>query len=198
VRYCCKKKEETGIVGYCDLRTSSWTAWHDRDDPTVTGDWEVRDHYKPSGTCAGLKTPPTAIQGRLVKSKLPWTSSGEVLSVDPDDGLICENRLQVDKFCEDYEVRYCCKRQIKPVCPGQLVFQACGSSCPKKCFASEPRFCTMQCVPECQCPRGFYQTSDNRCVSRDQCYLVAKPFGQEEFGYTRYESGEAVMQSKPT
>ena len=181
VRYCCKKKEDTGVVGYCDTRTSYWTPWHNRDAPGGSGDWEVRGLYRPTGTCVSQRAAPTAIQGRLVSNKKPWTSSGEILSVDPEDGLICQNRLQTDWYCQNYEVRYCCPRKIKPVCPGDLVYNSCGTACPKVCGQRSLPYCTMQCVPGCQCPSGLWKTSDNKCVR--SCPFTVKPIDMEELPY---------------
>jgi len=168
VRYCCQK-EDDGVVGYCHPRYGSWTAWHNRDRPGGSGDWEVRGLYQPEGTCVGNRLPPSAIQGRLVGNKKSWRSSGEVLSVDVDDGLICQNRLQTDGRCEDYEVRYCCSRAIS-LCPNNQVWSNCGSACPLRCGEMEPRFCTMQCVPGCTCPNGMWLTKTGHCVKRYQCY----------------------------
>lgn len=102
-------EEDDGTVGFCHPKYGVWTPWHDRDDPGGTGDWEVRDFYRPEGTCAENGNP-LAIQARLAGNKKSFRSSGEVLSVDLDDGLICRNRDQSDSVCENYEVRYCCSR----------------------------------------------------------------------------------------
>ena len=95
-----------GVVGYCPSG-STWTSWHNRDRPSGTGDWEVRSLYLPKGTCADKN--PSAVEARLVSSKQPFYFGGNVLSISPSIGLICQNKHQSNGICQDYEVRYCCK-----------------------------------------------------------------------------------------
>ena len=52
---------------------------------------------------------PFAIEARVVGSQLPYNSTKDILTkINPDIGLICFNKYQVDGQCEDYELRYCC------------------------------------------------------------------------------------------
>ena len=98
-----------GIVGKCP-KDGYWTTWHNRDHPAGNGDWEIRSLYQPKGTCADGKIPPYAIQARLVSNKLPYQTGGDVLTISPSVGLICKNNDQKDGRCNNYEVRYCCRK----------------------------------------------------------------------------------------
>lgn len=111
VRYCCPPKVQ-GVVGYCDPEKDEWTPWDSRDRPSGSGDWETRSDYRHRGTCASEAAAPKAIQARLVRTKQPYSISGETVSISPGSGFVCKNRDQGDKYCDDYEVRYCCPRKI--------------------------------------------------------------------------------------
>jgi len=111
VRYCCPPKVQ-GVVGYCDPEKDEWTPWDNRDRPSGSGDWETRRDDRLRGTCASEDAAPKAIQARLVKDQQPYTTSGETVTISPGFGFVCRNRDQGDKYCEDYEVRYCCPRKI--------------------------------------------------------------------------------------
>ena len=93
-----------------------WTSWHNRDTPSFSGDIETRRNYWPPGTCAERSEPPSAVQARISGSKEPWSKSSDVITVNPDHGLSCQNNQQVDNSCEDYEVRYCCALTGKTDC----------------------------------------------------------------------------------
>jgi len=124
VRYCCRKEvEDDGIVGSCRPGFGSWTSWHNRDSPGGSGDWETRSGYRPMGKCTHGSVPPLAIQARLVGNKKSWRSTGEVMTVNPNAGLICKNRDQTDKRCENYEVRYCCRRFTFPIASSTTTLQ---------------------------------------------------------------------------
>lgn len=84
----------------------TWTAWLDRDDPSGTGDWETLADFPAGSICGG--TAPIDIQCRTL-SGVDWTAAGEVYSCTPGTGGICQNRLQPDGTCFDYEVRFLCQ-----------------------------------------------------------------------------------------
>jgi len=102
--------EDMGIHGNCP-EGALWTPWHDRDDADGIGDVETRAFYRPRGTCASGKASPLALQARVVGTQLPHTQTGDRLMINLRVGLVCFNKRQKDnKPCQDYEVRYCCKR----------------------------------------------------------------------------------------
>jgi hypothetical protein len=86
--------------------TGTWTAWMDRDDPSGTGDWETLADFPAGSICGGAT--PIDIQCRTL-SGVDWTVAGEVYSCTPGTGGICQNRLQTDGACLDYEVRFLCQ-----------------------------------------------------------------------------------------
>ncbi|KAK6184006.1 hypothetical protein SNE40_006555 [Patella caerulea] len=98
VRFCCMEKTPK-----C---TGKWTPFYNRDSPSYSGDWEtfteLRQAY--SSICAK----PSAIDVRLVKNNADYRTANEVVSVAPSKGFWCQNKLQKDKYCEDYKVRFCC------------------------------------------------------------------------------------------
>ena len=99
-----------GIVGSCP-KDAKWTPWHSRDLPSGTGDWEVRSLYKPKGTCADDKIAPLAIQAKLVSTNQPYQYGNDVVTINPSIGFICRNKDQKDRRCNNYKVRYCCKKE---------------------------------------------------------------------------------------
>ena len=44
-------------------------------------------------------------------------------------------------------------------------FLECGTACPPVCGEEQPFFCTLQCVPGCQCPPGT-------CLDKDRAQCV--------------------------
>ncbi len=83
--------------------SGTWTAWLDRDNPSGSGDWELRaDH---TGVCAN----PVDYQARRVNDGTPANLTGEVFFHNSvTHGLACRNSDQPDNICFDYEVRFLC------------------------------------------------------------------------------------------
>ncbi|XP_013385650.1 zonadhesin isoform X2 [Lingula anatina] len=56
-----------------------------------------------------------------------------------------------------------------PKCSGGQVFNECGSACTRTC-SDEALFCTLQCVPRCECPADRPVLSDNgECIRDSDC-----------------------------
>lgn len=105
-----------GIVGECPS-DSYWTPWHNRDGPSGKGDYENRNLYEPKGNCASdPNLAPPAIEVRLAATGETFRASRDYVEVSPGLGLICKNDDQWGKDCDDYKVRYCCKKEGKK-CP---------------------------------------------------------------------------------
>ena len=100
VRFCCASTTELEI-GTCDKRTSTWSSWNDRDDPSATGDWELL-HLRPDAH--QLCDLASGVQARVVGSLAMTTPQTVSLTLA---GLSCINVQQAD-MCFDYEVRFCC------------------------------------------------------------------------------------------
>ena len=54
-------------------------------------------------------------------------------------------------------------------CPGELVYQVCGSACPATCLepAGEEN-CPESCMERCGCPEGLVLEGD-RCIQASEC-----------------------------
>ncbi|MGC4064725.1 MAG: hypothetical protein QM784_08795 [Polyangiaceae bacterium] len=63
-----------------------WTGWLDRDDPPQDGDWEILSGFPAASVCPK----PIAIEARIKSSGLPATTSGQVLTINPQVGLISQ------------------------------------------------------------------------------------------------------------
>ena len=87
--------------------SGNWTDYFSVDEPTERGDLEflsdIREEY-PDEICEN----PTALDARVVGSNIPYTETGEILTVDLNVGLVCVNQQQALLRCSDYELRFCC------------------------------------------------------------------------------------------
>jgi hypothetical protein len=87
--------------------TGTWTGWMNRDDPSGSGDWEtLADLRATNNICNGAA--PIGIDCRTL-SGVDWRNTGEVYTCDPAQGGICQNNLQTDGSCQDYQVRFLCQ-----------------------------------------------------------------------------------------
>ncbi|XP_026558170.1 IgGFc-binding protein-like isoform X2 [Pseudonaja textilis] len=79
------------------------------------------------------------------------------------------------------------------ICPENSHYEACGNACPDTC--SEPSassFCTLNCVPKCQCTSG-YVLHDGQCVPIESCgcpyngvqYELGEEFWEDENCHSR-------------
>ncbi|KAJ8258093.1 hypothetical protein GJAV_G00193090 [Gymnothorax javanicus] len=87
------------------------TQWFDRDDPSVTGDYEdlssLLKEY-PGQIC--LK--PIAIEAQTL-SGVPASETGESFrSYDATSGFACVNAHQRSRKCQDYRVRFTCPAEF--------------------------------------------------------------------------------------
>lgn len=61
----------------------------------------------------------------------------------------------------------------RPVCPGDLVHNECGSACPEACNVEPAMVCVEVCVSGCGCPAGQVlvtgKAGETRCTRRDKC-----------------------------
>ncbi|XP_050405893.1 mucin-5B [Patella vulgata] len=92
-----------------------WTPFFDRDNPSGDYDYEALSaiqNENPGKVCAS----PIGVDARLLNGN-HYSTSGEIVSVNPNLGLICKNEDQEDRKCEDYKVRFCCPKEIvEPEC----------------------------------------------------------------------------------
>ncbi|XP_028296103.1 mucin-5AC-like [Gouania willdenowi] len=106
-------------IRICDRRIKEgcWTDWFDRDNPCGTGDWETLKHLhkeNPGKICPQ----PSHIQAQTLSGQnAPAPGDNNVL-ISPSVGLICKNKDQKDKKCEDYRVRFRCSPPYCADVPG--------------------------------------------------------------------------------
>ena len=74
-----------------------------RDGPGHSADNELTVNRTP--VCNG--DIPTSIEARVIATQEDFSSTGQTVEIDPEDGFICYND-QNDPNCENYEVRHCC------------------------------------------------------------------------------------------
>ncbi|HEX2641874.1 MAG TPA: hypothetical protein VHU81_02700 [Thermoanaerobaculia bacterium] len=88
--------------------TGTWTGWMARDAPSGTGDWELIGDLRAAGfnICNGAA--PIGIDCQTTNG-VDWRNTGEVYTCDPNQGGICQNNLQTDGSCLDYQVRFLCQ-----------------------------------------------------------------------------------------
>ncbi|XP_019631664.1 PREDICTED: uncharacterized protein LOC109475460 [Branchiostoma belcheri] len=102
VRFCCPD-----VVPDCP--EGSWTGWFDRDDPTVTGDWETLTSLRRENM-GQICFAPTAVHARVISTQVEASLAGEDwFAYDTTTGFVCRTQDQEDEDeCLDYEVRFCC------------------------------------------------------------------------------------------
>ena len=100
------------VYGSCPTEVGIWTSWTSQDGPSGNHDSETTYGYRRAGNeiCDGDLA--TSIEARVIGSKADYSTTGQVVLIDPENGLQCENN-QNDPDCENYEVRFCC--------PGKLI-----------------------------------------------------------------------------
>jgi len=109
IRFCCEPDAggDTSLVdGECKGIDAQWSNWLNRDLPSGTGDWETRQSMIQQGMLKCEE--PLAAEARLVNGD-GSTATTETVAFSKDLGLVCQNSLQADSRCEDYEVRFCCE-----------------------------------------------------------------------------------------
>nr|XP_002740538.1 PREDICTED: mucin-5B-like [Saccoglossus kowalevskii] len=84
-----------------------WTEWFDTDDQNYGGDYELlADIMEPFAVCES----PIDIECRAAGSRLLYNEipGQREITCMPQIGLMCFNKDQLSKMCEDYEVRFYC------------------------------------------------------------------------------------------
>jgi len=107
IRFCCAGITNL-VVGECTKQwRGQWSSWKDRDDPSVTGDWELLNLFTDDDLCLN----PAAAEARIIGTTSLTTT--EIVSFSLA-GLICVNSDQVSEGrCSDYEIRFCCDEKPK-------------------------------------------------------------------------------------
>lgn len=76
---------------------------------------------------------------------------------------------QAGEDCVENEID--CPLIIEPPspaeCPYNQEYNKCGTACPNTCGEPVAKVCTLNCVPECQCPSGWWMQYNGICVEEE-------------------------------
>ena len=96
------ERPSTGTTGSGAYGEDCWTRWFDRDNPSGSGDWELRSLQPFS--CGKV----TAVECQTTSGANAY-STGEVITCNSSSGFLCLNSNQPDGSCDyDYRVRFYC------------------------------------------------------------------------------------------
>uniref|UniRef100_A0A3B3UD22 WxxW domain-containing protein n=1 Tax=Poecilia latipinna TaxID=48699 RepID=A0A3B3UD22_9TELE len=85
-----------------------WTNWYDRDDPSVTSDWETLEDLQ-SENPGEICQEPVYIQTVSTHTLSPATYTRENFFVcNAAAGLICRQKDQMPGTCRDHKIRFGC------------------------------------------------------------------------------------------
>ncbi|XP_048245023.1 mucin-5AC-like isoform X2 [Haliotis rufescens] len=86
---------------------SRWSSWINRDNPNVgDGDYESMTSDELTKLCPGGKI--TEVKCETVDD-IPSYSSGEIMTCDKNQGVICRNEDNFPMPCSDYKIMYYCQ-----------------------------------------------------------------------------------------
>lgn len=84
----------------------TWSDWHDKDDPSGSGDYERSAAKYAVGAIPC--DDPIAVQARRVSDQVDASQTGELVRMPVPKGFSCNVNQQDDGECDDYEARYFC------------------------------------------------------------------------------------------
>ncbi|XP_043963374.1 cell migration-inducing and hyaluronan-binding protein-like [Gambusia affinis] len=85
-----------------------WTKWYDRDDPSVTSDWESLGNLQ-SENPGEICKEPLYIETVTTDTLSPVIYTGEEFFVcNPKKGFVCRQKDKMSSTCRDYRVRFGC------------------------------------------------------------------------------------------
>uniref|UniRef100_A0A8C5ENU3 WxxW domain-containing protein n=1 Tax=Gouania willdenowi TaxID=441366 RepID=A0A8C5ENU3_GOUWI len=113
--FVCRNKDQKH-GGCLDYKVRCWTEWFDRDNPSGSGDWETFKDLRKENPGKICPQPRDIEAQTLSGQNAPAPGDNNVL-IWPFVGLICKNKDQKDKKCEDYRVRFRC---FPPYCAGNI------------------------------------------------------------------------------
>jgi hypothetical protein len=111
-------------------------------------------------------TPLVKIPGDGILSQFKWCKEcpPERITINGDPSTCCPKGTEVNTQDQCVEPA--------PECDGDLVWNECGTACPKICGEDHPIRCTRQCKKECQCPNNMWRDGD-KCVA--ECPVIELP-----------------------
>merc|ERR1711935_881165 len=104
-----------------------------------------------------------------------WTDCGSECTEKfcPNEDFSCPEICQARCQCDEGSYRdsngVCVVCQGTQTCGDNSKWNDCGSACPAECGKPQAEFCTQQCVPQCECNKGFVLDAAGGCIKEDQC-----------------------------
>ncbi|KAJ8042690.1 IgGFc-binding protein [Holothuria leucospilota] len=97
----------------------------------------------------------------------------DLCAMFPDVSMLCSHLEQYAQACRNAGERpgnwRAYRSQCAFECPGDMVYNPCGTGCPATCVEQEAREdCPMTCLETCECPEGTVLDGTN-CVEPSQC-----------------------------
>ncbi|KAJ8258094.1 hypothetical protein GJAV_G00193100 [Gymnothorax javanicus] len=87
------------------------TRWLDRDNPGLTGDYEILSKFRKRYS-RRICPKPIAIEAQTL-SGVPASDTGDSFRIyDATDGFACVNADQRSRKCQDYRVRFTCPAEL--------------------------------------------------------------------------------------
>ncbi|XP_077975814.1 uncharacterized protein LOC120340583 [Styela clava] len=96
---------QLGVIPKC--QNGDWSGWLDRDDPSLTGDWETWSSF-PRKPCEN----PVAQHFELINPNDPPPLAQQLVIFPPAGGVACIND-RGDRKCPDLKIRFCCPKAPK-------------------------------------------------------------------------------------
>lgn len=83
---------------------------------------------------------------------------------------IFKNHNCCEKECMIPRDAFLAKRD-HDICPGDLIWNECGSACERSCDTDPHQACILLCVPKCECPMStvLEKTDSTTCIDRRDC-----------------------------
>ena len=93
--------------GVCEGLGVEWTEFIDLDDPDFGGDWELLENM--GSVCDS----PIAIEAAKIDAS---NTDSQVVHIEAETGFWCINDEQTGVQCQDWKVRFCCKKYLTDEC----------------------------------------------------------------------------------
>ncbi|XP_076822933.1 mucin-2-like [Clavelina lepadiformis] len=93
----------------CSVKWSSWFNTHHPEPYMTSGDWETINHIEAKYGPICTKSTISDVQCVCAGSASDWTTTGDVMTCNTEEGLVCRNSQQSGGFtCVDYKIRFLC------------------------------------------------------------------------------------------
>ena len=94
---------------------NEWTEFYNIDDPDFGGDWELVENMEL------ICDQPLAIEAQRMDIV---NSDPQVVHIEAETGFWCINAEQDGVQCQDWQVRFCCRKYVSAECPEGSLWSA--------------------------------------------------------------------------